>query len=194
MTAFSRWGAACGFLLLASACPQSCLIQRGTKSSVEREAFHQAATQAQLASKTAPKPTHPGKGVFGDQIAFLGYDVEPAQPVAGGTMQVTFYFQALHDVAADWEIFVHVDSRGGRQERINGDHFPVAGRFHTDQWRQDDYITDRFAVMIPDYQAKAALDFWIGFYSGDDRLPISNPKDCPNDGNNRLLAATVQLP
>jgi hypothetical protein len=194
MGAFSRWGAACGFLLVAGACPESCLIQRGKNSVVQREAFHQAATQMNLASKTAPKPVHPGKGIFGDQIEFLGYDLEPAQPVAGGPVQVTFYFHALRDVSADWEIFVHIDSRGGRQERINGDHYPVSGRFHTDQWKGGDYVTDRFAFVIPDYQTKSALDLWIGFYSGDDRLPISNPKDCQNDGNNRLLAATIQLP
>jgi len=194
MTALSRWGAPFGVLLLASACPESCLIQRASNSAVQREAFHQAAAQMNLASKTAPKPTHPGKGTFGDQIEYLGFDVQPAQPVAGGPAQVTFYFHALRDVTADWQIFVHIDSKGARQERINGDHYPEAGRFHTDQWKQGDYIADSFAFVIPDYQAKAALDLWMGFYQGDDRLPISNPKDCPNDSNNRLLAGTLQLP
>ncbi len=179
---------------MVGACPQSCLIQRGTNSAVQREAFHQAATQMNLASKTAPTPGHPGKGIFGEQIEYLGYDIEPAQPVAGGPVQITLYFHALRDVTADWQMFVHIDSRGGRQERINGDHYPVSGRFHTDQWKQGDYVTDRFAFTIPDYQAKAAIDLWIGFYSGEERLPISNPKDCSNDGNNRLLAGTFQLP
>jgi hypothetical protein len=193
MGAFSRLGAACGFLLLIGACPESCLIQRGQNSAAQRESFHEAAAQMNMASKTAPRPMHPGKGIFGDQIEFVGYDLEPAQPVAGKPVQVTFYYRVLRDVNADWEIFVHIDSRGERAERINGDHYPVSGRFHTDQWKQGDYVADRFAFQIPDYQAKAAIDLWMGFYSGDDRLPISNPKDAPNDGNNRLLAGTIQL-
>jgi hypothetical protein len=181
-------------LLLASACPQSCLIQRGANTSKQREAVHEALAQANVASKTAPHPQHVGKGTFGDQIEYLGFDLEPPQPVAGKPVQVTYYFHALRDVPADWEIFVHIDARGGREERINGDHYPVGGRFHTDQWKQGDYVTDRFAFTIPDYQAKAQLDLWTGFYSGDERLPISNPKEVPNDGNNRLLAGTIPVP
>jgi hypothetical protein len=194
MSAFSRWSAVCGLLLVLSACPESCLIQRGKSSTRQREATREVVTQMNMASKTAPSPVHPGKGIFGDQIEYLGFDLQPPQPVAGGPVQVTFYFHAVRDVTADWEIFVHIDARGGREERINGDHYPVGGRFHTDQWRQGDYVTDRFAFTIPDYQSKASLDLWMGFYSGDERLPISNPKDCPNDGNNRLMAGTIPVP
>ena len=156
--------------------------------------IHRAATAAHLASKVAPKPQHPAKGIFGGQIELLGYDTEPAQPQAGAPVAVTFHFHALRDVPRDWQIFVHIDDRGGRAERINGDHWPVQNQFHTDQWKQGDYVADRFAFVVPAYQAHSALELWTGFYIGDERLPISNPKDCPNDGNNRLLAGTLQLP
>ncbi len=181
---------------VAAGCTEncSCLMQRAQSSNVAREVFHQAATQAHLATKAPPRPGHPGKGVFGNEIEFVGYDVEPAQPQAGGPVAVTFYYHALKDVARDWEVFVHIDDRGGRNERINGDHFPVQNQFHTNQWKQGDYVADRIAFVIPSYQAHSALDFWMGFYEGDERLPISNPKDCQNDGNNRLLAGTLQLP
>jgi hypothetical protein len=194
MSAFCRWSAVCGLLLTSSACPESCLIQRGTSTTKQREAIHEVVTQMNMASKKAPSPMHLGKGTFGDQIEYLGFDLQPPQPVAGGPVQVTLYFHALRDVTADWEIFVHIDPVGGREERINGDHYPVGGRFHTDQWRQGDYVTDRFAFTIPDYQSKATLNLWMGFYAGDERLPISNPKDCPNDGNNRLMAGAIPVP
>jgi len=183
-------------LLVAAGCSQncSCLMQRAQSSYVAREVFHQAATQAHLASRTAPKPMHPGKGKFGDQIEYLGYDVDPVQPQAGGPVAITFHYLALKNVARDWEVFVHIDDRGGRNERINGDHYPVNNEFHTNQWKQGDYIADRIAFVIPSYQAHSALDLWMGFYDGDERLPISNPKECENDGNNRLLAGTLQLP
>ncbi|MHB1844034.1 MAG: hypothetical protein ACYCWW_04245 [Deltaproteobacteria bacterium] len=172
----------------------SCLIVRPPSTQVRREIVHEAASKAHLASRSAPHPAHPGKGIFGDQIEYLGYDVDPAIPRAGGPVAVTFYYHALKDVARDWEIFVHIDDRGGRSERINGDHWPVENEFHTDQWKQGDYIADRFAFVVPAYQANSALELWSGFYEGEERLPISNPKDCQNDGNNRLLAGTLALP
>ncbi len=180
----------------ASGCSESCgcLVQRPVNSRARREVIHRAATAAHLASRVAPRPQHASQGVFGGQIALAGYDLDPPQAQAGGPLAVTFYWHALKDVARDWEVFVHVDDRGGRAERINGDHWPVQDQFHTDQWKAGDYVADRFVFMVPAYQAHSALELWTGFYIGDERLPISNPKDCPNDGNNRLLAGTVPIP
>ncbi len=185
-----------GGLLAAVGCTQSCscLVQRPPKAQARRAVFHEAAAKAHLATGLPPHPAKPGKGIFGDEIEYLGYDVDPPTPRAGGPVAVTFYFHALRDVTRDWEIFVHVDDRGGRAERINGDHWPVDGEFHTDQWKKGDYVADRFAFVVPSYQANSALDLWTGFYEGDERLPISNPKDCQNDGANRLLAGTLALP
>ena len=185
-----------GALLVLAGCSEncSCLIIRPPNSHVQHEVFHKAATAAHLATKDAPKPQHPGKGVFGNEIEFVGYDLEPPVAQAGAPIIVTYYFHALRDVTRDWEIFVHIDDKGGRQERINGDHWPESNQFHTDQWKQGDYIADRFSFTIPAYQAHTALDLWMGFYSGDERLPISNPKDCENDGNNRLLSASLPIP
>ncbi len=190
-----RVALALGFFVLGG-CSESCscLIQRPTNSHARREVIHRAAAAAHLASKVAPKPQHPSKGIFGGQIELVGYDTEPREPQAGAPVAVTFYYHALRDIPRDWEIFVHIDDRGGRAERIGGDHWPVDNQFHTDQWKQGDYVADRFAFVPPSYQAHSALELWTGFYIGDERLPISNPKDCPNDGNNRLLAGTIQLP
>lgn len=182
-------------LLVTASCSEncSCLIQRAHGSAATREVYHQAAAAAHLASKTPPHPQHPLHGVFGDTVEFVGYDTDPAQPKAGQPVTITFYYHALRDVGRDWEIFVHIDDRGGRSERINGDHFPVENQFHTNLWKAGDYVADRFAFLIPSYQAKSALDLWTGFFDGDERLPLSNPKEVKNDGNNRLLAGTLQL-
>lgn len=178
---------------LLTACPESCVHQTPASSHLQREELHAAAAQSEVSSKVPPHPKQSGTGIFGGEIAFVGYDVIPAVPRAGSPVEITFYFQALKDVTRDWEIFVHADDIGGREERISGDHFPGGGRFHTDQWRQGDYIADRFEITPPDYQAKSRIDLWMGFYQGEDRLPISNPAACTNDGNNRLLAGSLQI-
>ncbi len=142
-------------------------------------------------SQTAPAPQHPGKGIFGDAIEYLGYDTDPVQPRAGRPVAITYYFHALKDVSHDWKIFVHVDGRGG-QSRINGDHYPAGGALHTDQWKAGQYVADRFVVDLPDANGQGARPTsGAGFYQDDARLPITNPKECVNDGNNRLLAGTL---
>jgi len=184
---------ACAALLAAAGCTEncSCLVIRPVNPRVRREEFHQAATAAHLALKTAPTPAHPAKCVLGGSIEYLGYDTQPAVAQAGSPVAVTFYFHALRDVDRDWQIFVHIEGRGGR---TNGDHWPVSNQFHTDQWKQGDYIADRFAFAIPSSEAHGQLELWAGLYQGDERLPITNPTECRNDGNNRLLAATVAVP
>jgi hypothetical protein len=183
---------ACTALIAAAGCGEncSCLVIRAVNPRVRREVFHQAASAAHLASKIPPAPAHPGKGTFGDAIEYLGYDAQPATPLPGAPVAITFYFHALRDIDRDWQIFVHIEGRGGR---INGDHWPVSNQFHTDQWKQGDYIADRFAFAIPSTEAHGTLELWSGFYQGDERLPITNPQEARNDGNNRLLAATLSV-
>src|SRR6202020_2401833 len=77
---------------------------------------------APTVSKTAPAPQHPGKGIFGDEIEYLGYDTEPMRPHAGRQVLLTYYFDVLKTVDHDWEIFLHADERTGRVTRLNGDH------------------------------------------------------------------------
>jgi len=179
---------------LLTGCPESCLIQRTRPLSTEPPAVLKPATpQAPIESAAPPAPQHPGKGTFGESIEFLGYDTEPANPRAGRPVVVTFYFHVLKPVSNDWMIFVHVDDRTGANQRINGDHYPASGQLHTPQWKAGSYVADRFVIDPPQSESKSQVDLWMGFYQGDTRLPISNPKDCVNDGNDRLLAGTLDL-
>ncbi len=152
-----------------------------------------AAPPAPVLSQSAPTPLHPGKGIFGEEIEYLGYDTDPPLPQGGRPVAITYYFHALKNVSHDWQIFVHVDDHGGTAPRINGDHYPAGGTLHTDQWKAGQYIADRFLVDLPAAQSKGQVDLWTGFYQDDVRLPISNPKECVNDGNNRLLAGTLHI-
>jgi hypothetical protein len=188
---------ALGLTVVLSACPESCLIQRtrslsSAAASSQIEVARPAAPPAPVLSQAAPTPQHPGKGIFGGEIEYLGYDTDPVQPRGGRSVAITYYFHALKNVSHDWKMFVHVDGRGG-QARINGDHYPAEGSLHTDQWKAGQYIADRFVVDLPESESKSQADLWSGFYQDDARLPITNPQDCVNDGNNRLLAGTLSI-
>jgi hypothetical protein len=192
-----RLGAA-GLAVLLTACPQSCLIQRAAPlnsapGSTASDVVRPSLPPAPVVSVAAPVTQHPGKGIFGDSIEFVGYDTDPPRPRAGRPVAITFYFHALKNVGHDWQIFVHADDRGGRLGRINGDHYPASGQLHTDRWQTGQYIADRFSIDLPEGLSKEQLDLWAGFYQDDARLPITNPKECPNDGNNRLLAGTLNI-
>lgn len=133
--------------------------------------------------------------IYGDAVELLGVDFSPARPKPGETVEVTFLYRVLREADEDYKVFVHVDGRGGRPERINGDHWPASGRYPTGVWRKGDVIKDRWSFKIPSYFDGDALDMWTGFYQPgkDDRWPLTNRNAVRHDGANRVLAASVPV-
>ncbi len=172
--------------LLAAAC-----VERAPGSGATRRAPDRSAAAAFLRPATSPR--HPTRAVFGNVIALDGWDLVPETLSPGTSATLTLRWRALDEVEGTWRVFVHVDGRAG-QPRINADHWPAGGTWPTDAWVRGEAVLDPVSFTIPErYPPGDALDIWVGFYRGEERLKIVNTGEVRHDGRDRLFLATVPL-
>jgi len=132
---------------------------------------------------------------YGAAVELAAIDYQPRSPRPGDTVHVSFFYRVLEETDDDWKIFVHVDNRGGSVDRINGDHWPVKDKYRTANWKKGEIVRDEWSFKIPGYYKGDGLDVWTGFYmpGKDDRWPLTNKSEVQNDGQNRVLAATIAV-
>jgi len=170
-------------------------IQRPPTSSQRREGVNRSSLQDALLKEVPASVARPVRAIYGGSVELAAVDFQPRYPRRGDTVSVSFYYRVLDETDDDWKIFVHVDSRGGPGDRINGDHWPVDDKYRTNAWRKGEVIKDVWSFRVPsDFQGDG-LDLWTGFYpvGKDDRWPLTNKSEVQNDGQNRVLAATIPV-
>jgi hypothetical protein len=176
---------ALGLVTLGAGC-----IERAPGAGGRREGFDRGAVSRYL--NPVARPEHPARAVFGEVIELAGWSLEPERLSPGRAATLTLYWRALDEMETGWRVFVHVDGREG-QARIHGDHSPAAGTYPTDVWRKGDLVRDPVRLSIPAGIRGDALDVWIGWYTGEERLHITNAGEVRHDGSDRLLLAVLPL-
>ena len=156
------------------------------KEDVDRESLGAAI------SRIKPTPKSAVDADLGDSVRVLGADLPPEALSRGARLSVRFYFECTAELERDWQMFVHIDAKGGSY-RIHGDHFPVHGKYQTTLWKVGDFVADDWSTIIPRDAPDGAYDVWIGFYVGDDRLEWSGGNPTFHDGQNRVRVGTITL-
>lgn len=165
-------------------------VEPAPGSGSPRRTADRAAAAAYLDPATPPR--HATHAVFGNLIALEGWDLVPEPLAPGATAILTLRWRALDEVDGSWGVFVHVDGRVG-QPRLNADHWPAGGTWPTDSWSRGDRVRDPVRFTIPPGWRGEALDVWVGWYQGEERLRIVDAAGIKTDGRDRLLLATVPL-
>ena len=155
--------------------------------------FDRTGLKGQLILDAAPDGIHRVDAVFGDAIRLLGYRLEPAKPVRGSAVQVSYYWTALKPVAEDYMVFIHGDAIGGRASRLHGDHYPARGRYPTDVWQPGEVVVDRFKISIPPGYGAPAVGLHSGLYKGSYRVPLTDAGKAPSGRDNRSMAVRIQF-
>lgn len=141
----------------------------------------------------APTPQHKVGADFGGKIELIGFDVSPAQPVAGQEATFTWYWKAKSKMKKNWKIFIHFDSQA-KPVRQGLDHHPVGEKYKTSMWKPGEIIKDVQTVTLrSDYPAGEAIPY-IGFYNGngvDARLDIVN--DVPKTKDRRAIGPKLTV-
>lgn len=162
-------------VLLLSACIIEAPTKEGTQGS---------------APKLPPAPPAEVKSGanFGDAIELTSVILNPSRGVSGEPVRVTANFKVLSKIDRDYFIFVHVEDVDGRVDRLNVDHGP---RKPTSTWQPGELVQDVFDIPIPAQMPVRGLSLVLGFWDpkSDQRLPIKNPEQVPNDGRDRLFVA-----
>lgn len=138
-----------------------------------------------------PRMDHTVGAKFGDKIELAGYDLDLPQEGyvgAGQSFTVTWYWRCLERVGGSYKIFLHVDGAGNR---LNGDHEPVNERYPVRLWDEGDIIVDRQELTVPANYRSGIYTFFIGFFSGNNRLEIT-PEEL-DDGADRLRAGRLRI-
>jgi len=125
---------------------------------------------------------------FTNGLVFLGYDLAPDTVGSGEELTITYYFQVTRDVTQDWQMFLHIDYPGNR---INGDHYPGDGNFHTNTWLAGDYVKDVQKLEVDRGSSAGLYELWFGFFSsGDNRLKVESGE---RDGKDRVKMGMLKV-
>jgi arylsulfatase A-like enzyme len=135
-----------------------------------------------------PAPSHALSGALGDAIGVDGYDITPAAPRPGTTLEITTHFSVKRRPEPGWRLFFHLEGPGGFR---NLDHVPVEGLMPLERWRMGQHIRDRQSVLIPPGSAPGSYTLYIGAFRAGQRLKVTPPE--ASDGKDRLRLVTFTV-
>ena len=125
--------------------------------------------------------------VFGDEIALIGFDLEPTAIRPGGTVHLTLYWQALAPMEEDYTVFTHLL---GEKNRLwaQKDSQPQGGRSPTSGWEPGQVVEDRYELEVHPQAPPGVYDLEIGIYRArtGKRLLVRG-------GGSRLMVGKVRV-
>ena len=147
--------------------------------------------QPHRAEMYPPAVSRPLQVRFGDEIALVGYDLEPPTAVPGETIYLTLYWQALRQPDRPYTVFTHLlDPRG--ELRGQQDNMPVRGNLPTTCWQPGEYVVDEYDIAVA--AAAPPGQYWVevGLYwlQTGERLSVSGPRTTLPD---RVLLGPLQV-
>jgi hypothetical protein len=112
---------------------------------------------------------HPATFYFGQQIEFLGHDLEKQQYEPGETVELTLYWRARETIDRRYRAFVHVET-----DRIWGQHDDdPACRLPVTEWRPGQLTSGQFRITLDPATPPGDYPLIIGLYDPESntRLP-----------------------
>jgi hypothetical protein len=173
------------WLVMAMGC-----IEPAPNAGSQRAAFDRSPARPYLVQDA--HPAHPAHAVFGRFAELTGWELEPATVRRGDRARLTLYWKALDASDDGYRVFVHLDTPDGNQ-RVSADHDPAQGTLPTQVWRRGDRIRDPVSFLLPLSVKGSELNVWIGWYDGDERVPIADAGDLRRDEEGRLLLGTISV-
>ena len=146
------------------------------KPDTRRASRHLTRTRAeleQLSYATDEDIQHPLWRSVGLQVALLGYDLDPRSVRAGGTLDLTLWWQGLAEMDRDYTAFIHVvgpDDRIWAQQDI----LLKDGAHPTSTWQLGQTVREEYELQLPpdtpsgEYVVKAGIYYW----ETGERLPV----------------------
>ncbi len=122
-----------------------------------------------------------GATLGGGAVRYLGTRVTPQGAQPGQPVQLAHYFEALRPMPPGWDFFVHVVDPASGQMLVNADHSFAGGAAPVGSWPVGKVVEDVHTVPMPATPGRVVLGFW----QGDSRLPVDEPK--AHMGDNRVL-------
>jgi 4-amino-4-deoxy-L-arabinose transferase-like glycosyltransferase len=194
--------------------PEPPLVQSGAWAALRRVLGPQSSgitlgdvklTPAPSSSSTTPatlpplpaglQVSHPMLATLGDQVRFLGYDLQSESVRAGEALSFTLYWQALRPIDVSYSVFTHLL---GPSDQVLGqmDGIPGGGAHPTTLWQPGEVIADDYAFVVQAGAPPGEHPLEIGMYRLETavRLPVTDAGGQPVPGDRILLPPILVLP
>jgi mannosyltransferase len=123
--------------------------------------------------------THPLDLLLGEQIRLLGYDLPETAVRAGGTIELTLYWQAVEPIRTRYKVFTHLVGETYNASTNNflwgqQDNEPVSGQTPTTTWAPEGIIIDSYTIPVAADAPPGPYQIEVGMYGLVDgaRLPV----------------------
>ena len=128
-----------------------------------------------------PEVTHAVDATFGNEIALLGYDLNPNQVVAGKPLTLTLTWKTLKPIRHSYTVFNHLVTPGGTL-LAQQDGLPYEGRAPTTCWVPGEVVTDTFVLVVPTGAEIDQARLLTGLYRWEtgERLAVTGSDATPN--------------
>lgn len=106
----------------------------------------------------------------------------------GDSVPVTLYWRALTSIERSYKVFVHLIPEGGTALIAQHDSEPSNGTNPTNTWETGDITIDPHQVTIPQGTAAGTYTVWVGLYTSDGRLPVTDSGETQARDNSIFIA------
>lgn len=127
-----------------------------------------------------PPIQHPLEARLGEEVEFLGYDLEKASIKAGGRSTLVLYWRASREMEVSYTVFIHLLDEEGKIW-AQGDSLPCEGSRLTPGWMEGEVIVDRHEIAMPEDMPPGRYRLMWGMYEATSgvRLPVFGAEGRP---------------
>jgi hypothetical protein len=154
-----------------------------------KERIAEGATKEPIFS--SPTIQHPLKATLGNQVQFVGYDLDTNFAKPGQTLHLTLYWQALAEMDESYTVFTHLLDK---EDRVWGqeDSVPVDGILPTQCWVKDEIIADKYEISMQPDAPPGQYVIEVGMYQlgTGQRLKV---REGPEGEGDRILLGAVEV-
>ena len=140
--------------------------------------------------REVPPVQFPLHADFDGKLELVGYNLDLPRKDSVGLGQsfiVTWVWRAKQGGIGAYQVFLHVDSG---DQRINGDHDPVDGKYPVRLWDEGDVVIDRQEVAVPATSPAGVYGLFVGLFRGESRMKVT---EGPRDDADRVRAGSVRV-
>ncbi|HHE70843.1 MAG TPA: hypothetical protein ENL34_00990 [Chloroflexi bacterium] len=141
----------------------------------------------------APELPHRESGVFGGDIALLGYALE--HPPRSTILKLDLYWQALSEPQRDYKRFVHLYEPDTERIVAQDDAMPRNWSYPTSWWQAGEVISETVTLDLGNVAA-GTYRLAVGWYDPDtgNRLPARKSDQTPLPLDRLTLSEPVEIP
>jgi len=139
-----------------------------------------------------PPIQHPLAANLGQQVEFLGYDLDQTRVAPGEMLHLTLYWRAQAKMDTSYTVFTHLLD-GANQVQSQQDNPPVGGSYPTTLWAPGEVVADEYTLTVDADAPPGEHVIEIGLYVAEtgQRLPVLD--EAGQVIGDRILLSAVEV-